>query len=76
MVEWAHGQQLAKTLAAEEDSAVFVPTNITVGGFLVQYEDAVRDTMKRRSFETYLDIARLHLLPALRNTKLKDLTRE
>jgi hypothetical protein len=29
------------------------------GGRLVQYEDAVRDTMKRRSFETYLDIARL-----------------
>ena len=32
--------------------------------------------MKRRSFETYLDIARLHLLPAFRSTKLKDLRRE
>ncbi len=42
----------------------------------MQYEDAVRDTTKRRSFETYLDIARLHLLPTLRNTKLKNLTRE
>lgn len=69
-------EKLAKAMAAEEDTPAFVPTNITVGEFLVQYEDAVRDTMKRRSFETYLDIARLHLLPALRNTKLEDLTRE
>lgn len=69
-------EKLAKAMAVEEDPSAFVPTNITVGEFLVQYEDAVRDTMKRRSFETYLDIARLHLLPALRNTKLKDLTRE
>ncbi len=49
--------------------------NITLGEFLAQYEDAVRDTMKRRSFETYLDIARLHLLPAFGNTKLEDMTR-
>jgi integrase len=42
----------------------------------VQYDDAVRDTMKRRSLETYRDIARLHLLPAFGNKKLKDLTRE
>jgi integrase len=71
------GDKLAKAVAAAEESPVaFVPANVTVGEFLVQYEDAVRDTMKRRSFETYLDIARLHLLPTFRDTKLKDLTRE
>lgn len=32
--------------------------------------------MKRRSFETYLDIARVHLLPAFGTMKLKNLTRE
>jgi integrase len=32
--------------------------------------------MKRRSFETYLDIARLHLLPSFQDTRLKDLSRE
>ena len=42
----------------------------------MQYDDAVRDTMKRRSLETYRDIARLHLLPAFGSKKLKDLTRE
>ncbi len=31
--------------------------------------------MKRRSFETYQDIARLHLIPDLGDTKLKKLTR-
>jgi hypothetical protein len=42
----------------------------------VQYEAADEDTMKRRSFEPYLDIARLHLLLNLGNTKLEYLTRE
>lgn len=69
-------EKLAKAVAVKEDPPAFVATNITVGEFLVQYEDAVRDTMKRRSFETYLVIARLHLLPTLRNTKPKNLTRE
>jgi integrase len=50
--------------------------NISVRKFFTQYDDAVRDTMKRRSLETYRDIARLHLLPAFGNKKLKDLTRE
>jgi integrase len=44
--------------------------------FFTQYDDAVRDTMKRRSLETYRDVARLHLLPAVGGEKLKDLTRE
>ena len=69
-------EKLDKAVDVEEDPPAFVATNITVGEFLVQYEDAVRDTMKRRSFETYLVIARLHLLPTLRNTKPKNLTRE
>lgn len=69
-------EKLAKAMAAEEDPPAFRSTNITVGEFLVQYEDAVRDTMKRRSFETYLDIARLHLLPAFRDIRLENLTWE
>ncbi len=58
-----------------EDGRRSMAVDITLGEFLAQYEDAVRDTMKRRRFETYLDIARLHLLPPLGNTKLADLTR-
>jgi integrase len=54
----------------------FVPSNLTVKEFLTQDEDVAKDTMKRRSFETYRDIARKHLLPALGNLKLNEVTRE
>jgi hypothetical protein len=50
--------------------------NVTVREFLAQYEDVAKDTMKRRSFETYRDIARKHLLPAFGHLKLSDLSRE
>jgi len=69
-------EKLAKAITVQNLGAAFEPSNITVGEFFAQYEDAVRHTMKRRSFETYLDIARLHLLPAFGPLKLKLLTRE
>jgi integrase len=69
--------KLAKAIAnIEEPHAKFVTSNMTVQEFFAQYDDAVRDIMKRRSLETYRDIARLHLLPAFGSKKLKDLTRE
>jgi integrase len=52
-----------------------VPTKITVAEFFAQYEVAVKDTMRRRSFETCHDIARLHLLPEFGTLNLSDLTR-
>jgi len=61
---------------ADDGVVVFVSSNITVAEFLAQYEDAVKHTMKRRSFETYQSIAKVHLLPAFGNHKLKDLRRE
>jgi len=46
---------LAKAIANNEGPhATFVPTNITVQEYFAQYDVAVRDTMKRRSLETYL----------------------
>jgi integrase len=69
-------EKLRDALAAKEDKPELVTTNIKVAEFFGQYEDAVKDTMKRRSFETCHDIARLHLLPSLGTLKLKDLTRE
>lgn len=63
-------------VAAKHDAPVFVATNVKVAEFFRQYEDAVKDTMKRRSFETCQDITRLHLLPRLGGIKLKALSRE
>ena len=69
--------RLARAIAnSEEPRPRSAATNITVREFFVQYDEAVRDTMKRRSLETYRDIARLHLLPAFGGKNLRDLTRE
>jgi integrase len=51
-------------------------TNITVAEFFEQYDSVARDTMKRLGYETYRDIARLHLLPTFGNKKLADVSRE
>jgi integrase len=69
-------RKLAEAMTTKDDVPVMVPSNITVGEFLAQYEEVARDTMKRRSFETYQGIARVHLLPAFGNFKLEDLSRE
>lgn len=69
-------EKLRKAIAENEKPPAFVPVDITFAEFVHQYDDAVRDTMKKRSLETYRDISRLHLLPAFGNTKLDDLTRD
>lgn len=68
--------KLVEALAHKDDAPAFVPADITVREFLEQYEDVAVDTMKRRSFEAYQSIAKVHLLPAFGNTKLKKLNRE
>src|SRR5918995_1849582 len=68
--------KLAEVLSDKGETPIFVPANVTVAEFLAQYEDAVRNTMKRRSFETYQSIAKVHLIPAFGDIKLKDLRRE
>lgn len=68
--------KLAAALATKDDVPEFKPTEITVREFFGQYDEVARDTMKRRSLETYRSIARKHLLPALGSSKLHDLNRE
>lgn len=68
--------KLINALATKDDVLAFEPSNVTIREFFAQYEDVAKDTMKRRSFETYRDIARKHLLPTFGSLKLKDLTRE
>jgi integrase len=68
--------KLAEALSSKDYAPVFVPTDMTVAEFLAHYEDVARNTMKRRSFETYQSIAKVHLLPAFGVIRLKDLRRE
>jgi integrase len=49
---------------------------MTVREFFGRYDAVARGTMKRRGYETYQDIARLHLLPEIGDGRLSDLSRE
>ena len=60
----------------KKEAPEFEPSAITVGEFFRQYDEVARDTMKRRSLETYRCIARKHLLPSLTSIKLAELDRE
>jgi len=68
--------KLTQAMATKDDVPEFEPTTITVREFFGQYDEVARDTMKRRSLETYRDITRKHLLPALGSIKLHELDRE
>ena len=68
--------KLVEALAHKGKLPPFRPTNITVGDFLTEYQNAVRYSLKRRAFENNSDVIRLHLLPELGSTKLKSLKRE
>jgi integrase len=69
--------KLARAVAASKGAAPeFVAANVTVAEFFEQYDHVARDTMKRLGYETYRDIARLHLLPPFGSKKLADLSRE
>ena len=69
-------RKAVEAMARQDDAPVFEPTTITVREFFGQYDEVARDTMKRRSLETYRGIARKHVLPALGSVKLRDLDRE
>lgn len=69
--------KLIVALATKDDAPpATVETTITVREFFEEYDDVARDTMKRRSYETYRSITKKHLLPAFGSTKLGELKRE
>ena len=53
-----------------------VRATITVREFFAEYDAVARETMKRRGYETYHDVARLHVLPEIGGKRLADLSRE
>jgi integrase len=69
-------QTYREALVHQENTPAFESITITVREFFRQYDEVARDTMKRRSLETYRGIARKHLLPSLGSVKLADLDRE
>ena len=66
----------AKLANKENEDKQPVQTSMTVREFFGEYEEAIRDTIKRRSYETSRDIIRLHILPEFGTMKLTGLTRQ
>jgi hypothetical protein len=69
-------QKYRETLAQQDDTPAYEPITITVRKFFRQYGEVARDTMKRRSLETYRGIASKHLPPSSGSAKLAGLDRE
>jgi integrase len=72
-------QDVANKLAAKIaniDSEPVRDATITATDFFAEYLEAVRDSIKRRSYETSSDIIRVHLNPEFKGMRLRDLDRK
>ena len=68
--------KLVEALTTKDEPPAFKSTNLTIEQYFKHYDGVAPDTMKRLGYETYRDIARLHLLPTFGSKKLADLSRE
>ena len=68
--------KLSEALSRDDEPTTTQTQDATLAAFLEEYEGVARDTMKRRSFETMQSVNRVHLLPTLGSTNLRDLDRE
>ena len=67
--------KLAKALSNRESGLTFDAENLKLGEYLECWlRDSVRNTVRYTTFARYEQITRLHIVPALGHTKLKNLT--
>ena len=67
--------KLSTALADRESGLMFDAGNLSVGEYLDRWlSDSVRDSVKRRTFESYVSITRRHIAPALGQISLEKLT--
>lgn len=68
-------EKLTKAMADRDGGLVYDAGKITVGEYLTAWlADSVRDTVRRRTYERYESLVRVHVVPALGRVKLKNLT--
>jgi integrase len=68
-------EKLTKAMADRDGGLVFDADNLMVEEYMARWlADSVRDTVRRSTFTRYEQNARLHIVPALGRTKLKNLT--
>ena len=67
--------RLAEALGDRSKGLVFESDNVKLGEYMALWlADSVRDTVRRSTFVRYEQITRLHIVPTLGRTKLKNLT--
>src|SRR5215203_1286943 len=68
-------EKLAKAVVDRTGGLTYDAGNMTVAEYLQGWlTDAVRDTVRQRTYERYEQIVRVHLAPAWPRTKLKKLS--
>lgn len=65
---------LRQAMADTDRGLVFDAGVLTLGDYLLQWLEDVRDTVRTRTFERYEQIVRKHIIPTLGANKLKDIT--
>ena len=67
--------KLARAIADRDGGVVIDPGRLTLGDYLDAWlRDAVRGTVRQRTFERYESVVRVHIKPAFGRTKIKSLT--
>src|SRR5919205_1394637 len=68
-------EKLTRARADRNIGLAFDSDNLKVGEYLQRWlRDSVKDSVKQTTYESYERLARIHLVPALRRIKLKNLT--
>jgi integrase len=65
--------RLAKAIADRDTGLVFDAGSLTVGAYLDRWLDAIRDTVKVRTWQRHEEVVRLHLKPPLGRGRLERL---
>ena len=65
--------RLAKAIAERDTGLIFDAGALTMGAYLDRWLDAIRDTVKQRTWHRHEEVSRLHLKPALGNVRLDKL---
>jgi integrase len=66
--------KLARAIADRDSGYVFDSGTLTVGQYLGRWLDAIRGTVRERTWKRSEEIVRIHLVPSLRKTRLDRLS--
>lgn len=67
--------KLRAVMSDADKGLVFDAGTLTVGRYLDNWLQVIKDTVRQRTWERYESVIRVHIKPAIGSVKLKDLTR-